>query len=199
MTPGVGLLVVCLGYLCGSIPFGVLLTRLAGLGDLRSIGSGNIGATNVLRTGSPVIAALTLLLDVLKGFVPVLVCGVWWGGLAAVVAGLAAFLGHVFPVWLKFHGGKGVATYIGVLFAWSWPLGAAFIGVWLTVALASRLSSLASLSASAFVALLALAVAGRDVAAASMVLSAGIFLTHHTNLARLMRGEEPAVKFQNRE
>lgn len=184
-----------LGYLSGSIPFGLLLTRLAGLGDIRAIGSGNIGATNVLRTGSKTIAALTLLLDALKGAAPVLVCSGHWGPEAALAAGVAAFAGHVWPVWLKFRGGKGVATYIGVLFGLWWPLGLCFIAVWLVVALASRISSLSALAASAVVALLASAQPGGVTGVACLVLGVAIFMTHRANLARLLRNEEPVMSF----
>src|SRR6478609_34400 len=143
---------LALGYLLGSIPFGLLLTSAAGLGDVRAIGSGNIGATNVLRTGHKGLAALTLLLDGLKGTAAVLM-GYQLGALGGVailasyMAGLGAFLGHVFPVWLNFRGGKGVATYIGVLLGVSWPLGLAFIAIWIVVALLTRYSSLSALVA----------------------------------------------------
>src|SRR5450432_4417007 len=127
-----------LGYLLGSIPFGLILTKLAGTQDLRSIGSGNIGATNVLRTGHKGLAAATLLCDMLKGTVAVLIAGYFGGPEAAMLAGLAAFLGHLFPVWLNFKGGKGVATYIGVLIGFAWPAALGFCAVWLAVAAATR-------------------------------------------------------------
>src|SRR5262245_4781677 len=130
-----------LGYLLGSIPFGVLLTRSAGLGDLRKVGSGNIGATNVLRTGRKDIAALTLILDMLKGTAAVLIAAYLWGRHAALAAALGAFLGHLFPVWLGFNGGKGVATYLGVLLGLAWPFAAVFAATWLVVALITRYSS----------------------------------------------------------
>src|SRR5512144_361752 len=136
-----------LGYLLGSIPFGLILTRLAGLGDVRQIGSGNIGATNVLRAGSKKLAAATLVLDALKGTAAVLLAA-QWGETPAMLAGLGAFLGHLFPVWLGFRGGKGVATYIGVLLGLYWPAGVAFCVVWLLVAFATRYSSLGALVAS---------------------------------------------------
>ncbi|MGI9370976.1 MAG: glycerol-3-phosphate 1-O-acyltransferase PlsY, partial [Hyphomicrobiales bacterium] len=134
------------GYFSGSIPFGIVLTRLAGQGDIRDIGSGNIGATNVLRTGSKKLAAATLLCDFLKGMLPALIFSQWsiWAG---VVAGLAAFLGHIFPVWLKFKGGKGVATYLGVITGLYWPAAIIFAIAWLAVALISRYSSLAGIIA----------------------------------------------------
>ena len=138
------------GYLLGSIPFGLLVTRAAGLGDVRKIGSGNIGATNVLRTGNKGLAALTLLLDALKGTVAVLAAG-YFGADHAVYAGFAAFLGHIFPAWLNFRGGKGVATYLGVLAGLYWPAALAFAAVWLGVAYLTRYSSLAALSASVIV------------------------------------------------
>src|SRR5215469_9981146 len=142
------LLAFVFGYLCGSIPFGVLLTRVAGGPDLRSIGSGNIGATNVLRTGRKGLAAATLLGDMLKGTVAVLVAKQYGGQDLAVLAALGAFLGHLFPVWLKFKGGKGVATYIGLLLALAWPAAIVFCLVWLAVAALTRYSSLAALIAS---------------------------------------------------
>ena len=137
-----------IGYLCGSIPFGVILTKLAGTQDLRSIGSGSIGATNVLRTGNKGLAAGTLLGDMLKGTVAVVIAGYLWGPNAAMIAGLGAFLGHLFPVWLKFKGGKGVATYIGVLLGLFWPAAAMFGAIWLAMAFSFRYSSLSALVAS---------------------------------------------------
>src|SRR3954454_10417122 len=144
---GIYLLAIVTGYLFGSIPFGLLLTRLAGTEDLRSIGSGNIGATNVLRTGRKGLAAATLLCDVLKGTAAVLIAGTFGGAEAAMLAGLGAFLGHLFPVWLKFRGGKGVATYIGVLIGLFWPAAVVFCLVWLATAVTSRYSSLSGLVA----------------------------------------------------
>src|SRR6201996_711612 len=140
-------LALVFGYLLGSIPFGLVLTRLAGTEDLRSIGSGNIGATNVLRTGRKGLAAATLLLDALKGTVAVIVAGNLAGAEAAMLAGLGAFLGHLFPVWLKFKGGKGVATYIGVLIGLFWPAAIVFCLVWLATAVTTRYSSLSGLVA----------------------------------------------------
>ena len=144
------------GYLLGSIPFGLILTRIAGLGDVRRIGSGNIGATNVLRAGNKKIAALTLILDAAKGTAAVLLGAVWSEG-AALSAALGAFLGHLFPVWLNFRGGKGVATYLGILLGLSWPAAASFAVTWLLVAFVTRYSSLAALAASA-VSVIALAI-----------------------------------------
>src|SRR6201996_5374233 len=137
-----------IGYLLGSIPFGLLLTKLAGTADLRSIGSGNIGATNVLRTGRKGLAAATLLLDMLKGTAAVIIAGYLGGPDAAMIAALGAFLGHLFPFWLKFRGGKGVAVYIGILIGLLWPAALLFCAVWLVMAFALRYSSLSALTAS---------------------------------------------------
>jgi acyl phosphate:glycerol-3-phosphate acyltransferase len=184
---------VLLGYLAGSIPFGLLLTRAAGLTDVRRIGSGNIGATNVLRTGSKPIAAATLACDMLKGTVPVVVFQYWGGEAAALLAGLAAVAGHIFPVWLRFRGGKGVATFIGMLFGLNWLYGVVFIAVWLTMAAMSRISSVAALTASTVMPFVAL-YQGRWLAAAVLgVIAAAIFVTHRANLARLARGEEARI------
>ncbi len=181
-----------LGYLLGSIPFGLLLATLAGLGDLRQIGSGNIGATNVLRTGNKGLAALTLLLDLLKGTAAVWV-GSHFGPYAAMAAGLGAFLGHLFPVWLGFRGGKGVATYIGVLLGLYWPAAAAFGVVWLIVAFATRYSSLAALVASvASVAMLALT--GQwQLAGLFLLLTLLLYGRHAANIERLAKGEEARI------
>ena len=183
-----------IGYLCGSIPFGLLLTKLAGMGDVRAIGSGNIGATNVLRTGSKKLAALTLLLDMLKGFVPVFVVGWLAGPAAAAITGVGAFVGHVFPVWLGFRGGKGVATFIGVLFGLHWALGLAYILAWLIMAFLFRISSLSALVAAAamppLTALIDVAPAQRVVV---ILLSLAIFATHHENIRRLLAGKEPKI------
>jgi acyl phosphate:glycerol-3-phosphate acyltransferase len=189
---------IVLGYLAGSIPFGLLLAHAAGLDDLRQIGSGNIGATNVLRTGSKPIAAATLACDMLKGAVPVVVLH-WWGGEAAgLLAGLAAVAGHIFPVWLRFRGGKGVATFLGVLFGLSWLHGLVFIAVWLATAALSRMSSLAALTATTVMPLLALYQGRWLMAAALAVLMIAIFLTHRTNIARLARGEEARIELGKR-
>jgi glycerol-3-phosphate acyltransferase PlsY len=217
-----------LGYVLGSIPFGLLLTRAAGLGDVRAIGSGNIGATNVLRTGNKKLAALTLLLDVLKGTLAVLL-GVWiaaWlaaeahvaaaplgssvGGLGAeivvakaraqplvvsagLMAGLGAFLGHIFPVWLGFKGGKGVATYIGVLIAFSWQAALVFGAVWIAVAVALRYSSLAALVATMVVFLYLAATSGPFVTPIVAVISALLFWKHRENIRRLTAGTESKI------
>jgi len=181
------------GYLLGSIPFGLLLTKAAGGPDVRTIGSGNIGATNVLRTGRKGLAALTLLLDALKGTAAVLIAAVYGGYEASLAAGLAAFIGHLFPVWLKFKGGKGVATYIGVLLGVYWPAMLIFCAVWLTVAFATRYSSLAALTASALTPP-ALYLLGRPgPAAVFFALSLLLWFMHRTNIRRLMTGTEGKI------
>jgi glycerol-3-phosphate acyltransferase PlsY len=186
-------LAVLLGYLLGSIPFGLLLTKAAGAPDVRTIGSGNIGATNVLRTGRKGLAALTLLLDALKGTAAVLLAAYVAGEDASLAAGLAAFLGHIFPVWLKFKGGKGVATYIGVLLGVYWPAMLICVAVWLGVAFATRYSSLAALVASA-VTPLALYLLGQPAPALLFfALTVLLWLTHRANIARLMSGSEGKI------
>jgi glycerol-3-phosphate acyltransferase PlsY len=180
------------GYLLGSIPFGVLLTRATGGPDLRTIGSGNIGATNVLRTGRKGLAAATLLCDMLKGTVAVL-AAMRYGPDAALAAGLGAFLGHLFPVWLKFKGGKGVATYIGLLIGLHWPAAVIFCAIWLAVAAASRYSSLAALIASALTPF-GLWILGRpDVAALFLLLTVLLWIMHRANIARLLNGSEGKI------
>ncbi|MGN6584374.1 MAG: glycerol-3-phosphate 1-O-acyltransferase PlsY [Rhizobiaceae bacterium] len=182
-----------IGYLCGSIPFGLLITRAAGLGDVRKIGSGNIGATNVLRTGKKSLAALTLLLDALKGLLPVLVFSHYFGLYPALAAGFAAFLGHLFPVWLGFKGGKGVATYIGVLIAAAWQGAVVFAVAWLLVAFITRYSSLAALVAALAVPV-ALALMGRyHTAETFAVMSIIIFIKHRPNISRLLSGTETRI------
>ncbi|HMM10424.1 MAG TPA: glycerol-3-phosphate 1-O-acyltransferase PlsY [Paracoccus solventivorans] len=182
-----------LGYLLGSVPFGVLLTRALGLGDLRSIGSGNIGATNVLRTGNKGAALATLLLDGGKGAAAVLLAR-WLGGeSAALVAGGAAFLGHLYPVWLGFRGGKGVATFLGTVIALAWPLGLGLCAIWLLTAVLSRISSLSALVAAASAPVLALAMGQPGLAAVTLFMAALIFLRHHENIARLRAGTEPRI------
>lgn len=182
-----------LGYLVGSVPFGLLLTRAAGLGDIRSIGSGNIGATNVLRTGRKGLAAATLICDMLKGAAAVLIAAHFAGEHAALAAGLGAFLGHLFPVWLRFKGGKGVATYIGLLLGLYWPGALTFCVVWLAVAAATRYSSLAALFASALTPP-ALWFLGRpSVAALFLLLSALLWIMHRANIARLLDGSEGKI------
>lgn len=179
-----------LGYLLGSVPFGVLLTRALGLGDLRSIGSGNIGATNVLRTGNKGAALATLLLDGGKGAAAVLLARWLDGESAALVAGGAAFLGHLYPVWLGFRGGKGVATFLGTVIALAWPLGLGLCAIWLLTAALSRISSLSALVAAAAAPVLALAMGQPGLAAVTLFMAALIFLRHHENIARLRAGTE---------
>jgi acyl phosphate:glycerol-3-phosphate acyltransferase len=182
------------GYLCGSVPFGLVLTRLFGLGDIRQIGSGNIGATNVLRTGRKGIAAATLILDAAKGTLAVVVARAFGGDLAAAIAGVAAFLGHVAPVWLGFRGGKGVATFLGVLLGLSWPAGLAFAAGWLGMAAAFRISSLSALTAAVLAGAVAILLAPAPVAIAILVMAAAIFFTHRANIERLRRGTEPRIR-----
>jgi acyl phosphate:glycerol-3-phosphate acyltransferase len=184
---------IVLGYLFGSIPFGLLLTKAAGLGDVRKIGSGNIGATNVLRAGSRPIAALTLLFDTLKGFVPVAIARELWDMDAAMGAGLGALAGHILPVWLRFKGGKGVATYIGVLAGLHWPLVMIFIIIWLIVAAGSRRSSLAALSATAVVTAASFIMVPSPLPIALCVIAIAIFTTHRANISRLLRRQEPTI------
>jgi glycerol-3-phosphate acyltransferase PlsY len=181
------------GYLLGSIPFGIIVTRLAGTQDIRSIGSGNIGATNVLRTGRKELAAATLLGDMLKGTVAVLIAYRLGGEQPAILAGLGAFLGHLFPVWLKFKGGKGVATYIGVLLGLAWPGAIAFCLIWLVVAALTRYSSLAALIASLATPILLWFHDDRPQAALFLVLTALLWFMHRANVARLIAGSEGKI------
>ena len=181
------------GYLCGTIPFGLILTKSAGLGDIRSIGSGNIGATNVLRTGNKKVAAATLILDALKGTVPALLMGWLFGPQAAILAGLAAFFGHLFPMWLGFKGGKGVATSIGVLFGLYWPLGLIFIGVWIVMASLFRISSLSALTASLLSPLAAWFMGRSDLILPAAIMGLAVFITHRANIGRILKGEEPRI------
>jgi glycerol-3-phosphate acyltransferase PlsY len=180
------------GYLLGSIPFGLLITRAAGLGDVRNIGSGNIGATNVLRTGNKGLAALTLLLDALKGTAAVLIAGIY-GPELALVAGFGAFLGHVFPVWLGFKGGKGVATYLGVLAGLAWKVALIFAALWLAVAFVMRYSSLAALVASVAVPLTLFYLGRIDYAVLFAVMTAIVFIKHRANISRLLAGTESRI------
>ena len=180
------------GYLLGSVPFGLLLTRAAGLGDVRQSGSGNIGATNVLRTGNKGLAALTLLLDALKGSAAVLIAAKW-GSEAALFAGVGAFLGHVFPIWLRFKGGKGVATFLGILVGFSWKAALVFAATWLAVAFLSRYSSLAALVAAAISPLMLYIVGLPDFALALLVLTVLIYIKHAANISRLLAGKESKI------
>ena len=184
---------VLLGYLCGSVPFGLILTRAAGLGDIRAIGSGNIGATNVLRTGNRWLAAATLVLDAAKAAMPVLLARALWGEDAAMIAAIAAFLGHCFPVWLGFKGGKGVAVMIGSLLALAWPVGLIFCAVWLLIALAQKMSSLAALTAAATAPIFAYVVVGDRLAVTVLTLAILLFFQHRENIARLLKGTEPTI------
>jgi acyl phosphate:glycerol-3-phosphate acyltransferase len=186
-------LALLLGYALGSIPFGLLLTRQAGLGDIRNIGSNNIGATNVLRTGRKDLAAATLLADALKGTAAVLIAYYGLGQDAALAAGLGAFLGHLFPVWLRFKGGKGVATYLGLLIAFSWASFLAFAAIWLLVAWLTRFSSLAALVASAATPLVLWLTASPPVAWLFVALTALVVLKHHANIRRLLAGTETRI------
>jgi acyl phosphate:glycerol-3-phosphate acyltransferase len=190
-----GLAALVLGYLLGSIPFGIILTRLSGGPDLRTIGSGNIGATNVLRTGNKKLAALTLLGDMLKGTAAVLLAGWLLGGKsAALAAGLGAFLGHLFPVWLRFKGGKGVATFLGILIGLKWSIALIFAAIWLSIAYLSKYSSLSALTASLLTPLL-LWFWLRDVQAAGLmaVLALLLWFMHRENIARLLSGREGKI------
>lgn len=182
-----------LGYILGSIPFGLLLARAAGLGDIRAIGSGNIGATNVLRTGRKDLAAATLLLDAAKGVAAVLLASAILGPRPALAAGLGALLGHVAPVWLGFHGGKGVATGFGVLLAAFWPVGVACLVVWLVVALATRRSSAAALAAFLLAPIAAFFSAGLDLGLLALLLALVVFVRHSANIRRLLAGTEPRI------
>jgi acyl phosphate:glycerol-3-phosphate acyltransferase len=200
-----GLTALGLGYLLGSIPFGLVLTRAAGLGDVRKIGSGNIGATNVLRTGNKKLAALTLFLDGFKGAAAVLLMlyavAPWLGASTgsaaalnlAVIAGLGAFLGHVFPVWLGFKGGKGVATYIGVLLGLAWKVGLLFCLIWIVVAYLGRYSSLSALVASALTPAVLLWLGTPALALLFLVLTVLLYWKHRENIARLLAGTESRI------
>ena len=186
-------LAFALGYLLGTIPFGVVLTRAAGGPDLRAVGSGNIGATNVLRTGSKAPAAATLIGDMLKGTAAVLLAAHFFGRDAALAAGLGAVLGHVFPLWLKFKGGKGVATYVGVLIGLAWVAAAIFGAIWLAVACLTRYSSLAALIASALTPLTLWLMNRPDAAVLYAALTALLWFMHRANIARLLQGSEPKI------
>lgn len=181
------------GYLLGSIPFGLIITRFSGLGDIRSIGSGNIGATNVLRTGKKSLAAATLLGDALKGTVAVLVVKYFFGGELALAAGFGAFLGHLFPVWLKFQGGKGVATYLGILLGLYWPIFLAFAVIWLAMAFLFRYSSLSALTASLATPILLYGLHEFPLAVLFLAMTLLLWLKHNQNIQRLITGEETKI------
>ena len=188
-----GVLALMVGYLFGSIPFGLILTRAAGTQDLRSIGSGNIGATNVLRTGRKGLAAATLICDMLKGTLAVLIAGYFGGPDAAMLAALGAFLGHLFPVWLRFKGGKGVAVYIGVLIGLFWPAAVVFCVLWLAIAAISRYSSLAALVASVVTPIYLWWFGHLALALLFAVLTLLLFYMHRANIARLQGGTETRI------
>ena len=182
------------GYFLGSIPFGLVITRMAGLGDIRTIGSGNIGTTNVLRTGKKHLAALTLLGDALKGTAAVVVVNWLYGEEMALIAGLGAFLGHLFPVWLKFKGGKGVATYLGILLGLHWPAGLIFAVIWVAMAAIFRFSSLSALTASLLTPVTLYFVFHKlQMAEMMALLSVLLWAKHHENIGRLLRGKEAKI------
>jgi glycerol-3-phosphate acyltransferase PlsY len=191
------ILAALLGYLSGSIPFGLLLTRAAGMGDVRSIGSGNIGATNVLRTGNKGLAAGTLLLDLLKGFAPVFAAGMIWAGdagdVAKAFAAGGAVIGHCYPVWLGFKGGKGVATNAGVSFGLAWPIGLAYAAVWLSILAIFRISSLAGMAAVVAAAAAAALFGYPQFFPVLAAIALLILYLHRENIGRLMKGEEPRI------
>ena len=182
-----------IGYLLGSIPFGLILTRMAGTADIRGIGSGNIGATNVLRTGRKGLAAATLLCDMLKGTVAVILCGYYGGPDAAMLAALGAFLGHLFPVWLNFRGGKGVAVYIGVLIGLFWPAAVVFCVLWAATAATSRYSSLSALVASALTPLTLYLFGHEPLALLFLLLTVLLWIKHRQNIQRLTSGTEGKI------
>lgn len=186
-------LVAVLAYLLGSVPFGVVITRAMGLGDLRAIGSGNIGATNVLRTGNKAAALATLLLDAAKGGIAVLIARSAVGEDAAQLAGLAAFLGHLFPVWLGFKGGKGVATFLGILLALAWPVGLAACATWAVTAAVTRISSLSALAAAALSGLWVFVFNQGQMVLLVFVLTVLVYLRHWANIQRLKAGTEPKI------
>jgi glycerol-3-phosphate acyltransferase PlsY len=187
------LLALAIGYLLGSIPFGLLLTALSGGGDIRTIGSGNIGATNVLRTGNRWAAAGTLIFDAAKGAVALLIARAYFGEVAAMAAALGAFLGHLFPVWLRFKGGKGVSTALGVMLALFWPVGLLVAATWIAVFAGWRISSLSALVAAALSPLYMLGFGQQFYAVFALVLAVLIFIMHRENIARLFSGTEPRV------
>lgn len=187
--------IICaaLGYLSGSVPYGLILTRMAGLGDVRSIGSGNIGATNVLRTGNRGLAAATLILDALKGTMPALLGLHFLGVEGGVIAGFCAFLGHIFPVWLGFKGGKGIATYIGVTFGLDWRMGLLLLLVWIATAAITRYSSLSALVATIVIPIVEWVVDDHRIAAVAAIMSVLAWIKHRANIQRLLSGTESRI------
>lgn len=185
------------GYLLGSIPFGMVIAKVMGLGNLREIGSGNIGATNVLRTGNKGAALATLLFDAGKGAVAVLVAGALIGEDAAQIAGLAAFLGHLFPIWLRFRGGKGVATFLGIMLALSWPVGLASCATWLFFAIVMRISSLAALAAAGLSPLWIFLTGRGDLLILAAIFTILIYIRHAANISRIRAGTEPKLGRKN--
>jgi glycerol-3-phosphate acyltransferase PlsY len=191
--PLVLLIVAALSYLLGSVPFGIVITRAMGLGDIRQIGSGNIGATNVLRTGNKLAAALTLILDAGKGAIAVIAARLMVGEDAAQIAGGFAFLGHLWPVWLGFRGGKGVATFLGTLLALAWPIGLLACGTWAATAALTRISSLSALTAAALSPVYAVLMGQPQFVLLTILLAGLIFVRHHANIRRLLAGTEPRI------
>jgi acyl phosphate:glycerol-3-phosphate acyltransferase len=189
---------VLVGYFCGSIPFGLVLAKAAGLGDVRDVGSGNIGATNVLRLGNRKIAAATLLCDVLKGTLPVLFMNHFGDTQAGMIAGLSAMAGHVFPVWLGFKGGKGVATNVGVLFGLYWPLGLCFISIWLVLAFLFRFSSLAALVASLLTPFWVFVFNRMEFFWPTVIIAIAIWVMHRENISRLTKNRESKIDLKRK-
>jgi glycerol-3-phosphate acyltransferase PlsY len=192
-SSAIDVIALLIGYLFGSIPFGLILTRLAGTQDLRTVGSGNIGATNVLRTGNKGLAAATLIGDMLKGTVAVIIAGYWGGPSAAMLAALGAFLGHLFPVWLNFKGGKGVAVYIGVLIGLFWPAAVVFCLLWIAIAATTRYSSLSALVASFVTPIFLWWLGHITLASLFAALTLLLFHMHRANIARLLAGTEGRI------
>lgn len=191
-SAGVLLIALLFGYVLGSIPFGLILTRLAGLGDVRSIGSGNIGATNVLRTGNKKLAAATLLSDMAKGLIAVLIAK-QFGLEAGILAGIGAFLGHCFPIWLKFKGGKGVATFVGVMAGLLWQAALVFVVIWLLTAALSRYSSLAALIATLGASIASFWLGNIQIFGTLILLTILTWLFHRENISRLLSGQESKI------
>jgi glycerol-3-phosphate acyltransferase PlsY len=195
METGIGVLALwaAIGYLLGSVPFGLVITRMLGLGDLRQIGSGNIGATNVLRTGNKPAAAAPLFLDSFKGGIAVLLALVLAGPMAAQIAGLCAFVGHCFPVWLRFAGGKGVATFLGTVLALAWPVGIAACLTWLVTAALTRISSASALVAAVLAPLWALLLGHGGISVTCALMAGLILWRHKANISRILAGTEPKI------